>query len=79
LWHWHRHRDDRRTKLEVSRVALCHDAYTAKMSRLHNNANVLAHGGRVVGKGVARDMVKIGWRQLLKADGINFESSRLIL
>jgi len=41
------------------RVALCHDAYTAKMSRLHNNANVLAMGGRVVGKGVARDMVKI--------------------
>ena len=41
------------------RVALCHDAYTAKMSRLHNNANVLAMGGRVVGKGVARDLVKI--------------------
>lgn len=41
------------------RCALCHDAYTAKMSRLHNNANVLAMGGRVVGKGVARDMVEI--------------------
>jgi ribose 5-phosphate isomerase B len=41
------------------RVALCHDAYTAKMSRLHNDANMLAMGGRVVGKGVARDMVKI--------------------
>jgi ribose 5-phosphate isomerase B len=41
------------------RCALCHDAYTAKMGRLHNNANVIAMGGRVVGKGVARDMVKI--------------------
>lgn len=41
------------------RVALCHDAYTAKMSRLHNDANILTMGGRVVGKGVARDMVKL--------------------
>jgi ribose 5-phosphate isomerase B len=41
------------------RVALCHDAYTAKMSRLHNDANILSMGGRVVGKGVARDMVEI--------------------
>jgi glycine hydroxymethyltransferase len=41
------------------RVALCHDAYTAKMSRSHNNANMLAMGGRVVGTGVAQDMVKI--------------------
>ena len=41
------------------RVALCHDAYTAKMSRLHNDANVLAMGGRVVGKGVARDLLKL--------------------
>ena len=41
------------------RAALCHDAYTARMSRLHNNANILTMGGRVVGKGVARDMVKL--------------------
>ncbi len=46
-------------RVKGARVALCHDAYTAKMSRLHNDANVLSMGGRVVGKGVARDMVKI--------------------
>jgi len=35
------------------RAALCHDVYSAKMSRLHNDANVLAMGGRIVGPGVA--------------------------
>ena len=46
-------------KIKGVRAALCHDAYTAQMSRLHNNANVLAIGGRTTGKGVARDIVKI--------------------
>jgi ribose 5-phosphate isomerase B len=40
------------------RAALCHDHFTAQMSRLHNDANVLVLGGRVVGKGVALDMVQ---------------------
>lgn len=34
------------------RAALCHDAYTAKLTRLHNDANVLCLGERVVGLGV---------------------------
>ena len=46
-------------KVRGVRAALCHDEYTARMSRLHNDANVLAMGGRVVGKGVAREMVKV--------------------
>jgi len=33
------------------RAALCHDYYTAKMSRLHNDANILCFGSRIVGKG----------------------------
>jgi len=33
------------------RAALCHDYYTAKMSRLHNDANILCFGARIVGKG----------------------------
>ncbi|MBF0189558.1 MAG: ribose 5-phosphate isomerase B [Magnetococcales bacterium] len=41
------------------RAALCHDAYTARMSRLHNDANVLVLGGRVIGLGVARDLVDV--------------------
>ncbi len=40
------------------RGALCNDVYSARMSREHNDSNILILGGRVVGKGVARDMVK---------------------
>lgn len=41
------------------RAALCHDAYTAEMARLHNDANVLCIGARVIGGGVAEQMVEI--------------------
>jgi len=40
------------------RCALCHDNYTAKAARQHNNANVLALGGRVIGIEVAWDMIQ---------------------
>lgn len=40
------------------RAALCHDNFTARMSRLHNDANVLVMGERVIGRGVAMDIVK---------------------
>jgi ribose 5-phosphate isomerase B len=40
------------------RAALCNDLYTAKMSRAHNDANVLAMGARVVGPGVAEAIVE---------------------
>ncbi len=39
------------------RAALCHDAYTAQMARVHNNANVLCFGERVVGLGVIESMI----------------------
>jgi ribose 5-phosphate isomerase B len=39
------------------RAALCHDHFTAKMSRQHNDANILVLGERVIGKGVACDIV----------------------
>lgn len=39
------------------RAALCHDIFTARMSRLHNNANVLVLGGRVIGDALALEMV----------------------
>lgn len=41
------------------RAALCHDAFTARMSRLHNDANCLVLGGRVTGPGVASDIVDV--------------------
>ena len=41
------------------RAALCHDAYTAEMSRRHNDANILVMGGRVIGEEVAKHMLKV--------------------
>ena len=41
------------------RAALCNDAYSAKMSRLHNDANVLILPGRVIDNEVAKIIVKI--------------------
>lgn len=40
------------------RAALCHDHFTAQMSREHNDANVLVMGERVIGKGVALEIVR---------------------
>ncbi|HDD53445.1 MAG: ribose 5-phosphate isomerase B [Aquificota bacterium] len=41
------------------RATLCHDIYTARMSRLHNDSNVLAMGGRILGADLAREMLKV--------------------
>ncbi len=41
------------------RCALAHDTTTARLARQHNDANVLALGGRVLGTEVAKDCVKI--------------------
>jgi ribose 5-phosphate isomerase B len=41
------------------RAALCHDVYTARMSREHNDSNILIIGGRVTGKDVAMEIVKV--------------------
>ena len=45
-------------KIHGIRCALCGDVYSAKMSREHNNANVLAMGGRVLGFGLAGEIVR---------------------
>jgi ribose 5-phosphate isomerase B len=44
-------------KVEGIRAALCHDAYTAAMSRAHNDAQILCFGQRVVGMGVVENMI----------------------
>jgi len=46
-------------KFEGIRAALCHDCFSAKATREHNNANVLAMGARVIGVGLALEIVKI--------------------
>lgn len=46
-------------KIKGIRCALCHDVYSARMSREHNDANVLAMGGRVIGLGHAAEIVRV--------------------
>jgi ribose 5-phosphate isomerase B len=41
------------------RAALCHNLFTARLSREHNDANILVMGERVIGKGLAQEMVRI--------------------
>ena len=41
------------------RAACCSDTFSARMARMHNDANVLCLGGRVVGAGLACDMVDL--------------------
>ncbi len=41
------------------RAALCHDLFTAIMSRRHNNANLLVMGGRVIGPDLGREIVRV--------------------
>ncbi len=45
-------------KVKGVRCALTHDVYSAKLTRQHNNTNVLAMGERVIGPGLAREIVQ---------------------
>ena len=45
-------------KLPGIRAAVCNDLYTARYSRLHNDANVLSMGARVIGPGLAEEIVR---------------------
>ena len=45
-------------KIKGIRAALCGDVFSARMSREHNDANVLAMGGRVTGFGPAGEIVR---------------------
>lgn len=46
-------------KVPGIRAAVCTETYSARMAREHNNANVLALGGRVTGVGLAQDIVEV--------------------
>jgi ribose 5-phosphate isomerase B len=46
-------------KVRGIRAALVHDLFTAKATREHNDSNILAMGGRVVGPGLALEIVKV--------------------
>jgi ribose 5-phosphate isomerase B len=44
-------------KVHGVRAALCNDLYTARMARAHNDANVLSIGARIVGVGLAEEIL----------------------
>jgi len=46
-------------KVPGIRAALCNDLYTARLSRQHNNANVLSMGGRIVAYGLADEILEL--------------------
>ena len=67
-------------KISGIRAAVCHNTFTAEMSRSHNDANILCLGGRVIDKQLARTIVEV-WlntpfssgrhaRRLKKIEGI---------
>lgn len=45
-------------KIKGIRAALCQDVYTARLARQHNNANIVALGARVIGHGLAQEIVR---------------------
>jgi ribose 5-phosphate isomerase B len=46
-------------KVHGARAALCHDEYTARLARMHNNANVLSLGARILAPELAFDIVDV--------------------
>ena len=46
-------------KVRGIRAALCNDLYTARLSRQHNDANVLSMGGRIVAGGLADEIITL--------------------
>ncbi len=46
-------------KVRGIRAALCHDSFSARMSREHNDASILCLGQRVVGTGLALEIVRV--------------------
>jgi len=73
-------------KVHGARAALCHDEYTARLARMHNNANVLSLGGRILAAELAFDIIDIffstsfeGGRHQARLDelcGIEVEESK---
>jgi ribose 5-phosphate isomerase B len=46
-------------KVHGVRAALCNDLYTARLGRLHNDANVVSIGGRIVAPGLAEEILRL--------------------
>jgi ribose 5-phosphate isomerase B len=46
-------------KIKGIRASLCHDVFSARYAREHNDANILTLGGRVIDSGLAKEIVKV--------------------
>lgn len=46
-------------KIHGIRAALCHDYFSAKYTRLHNDSNIIAFGARVIGPGLAAELLDV--------------------
>lgn len=64
-------------KIKGIRAALCCDWYSAKYTRLHNDANVICMGGRTIGPGLAAELLDVflntefeGGRHAVRVDKI---------
>ena len=64
-------------KFKGVRAALCHNIYSAKFSRLHNNSNILCLGGRVTGEDLTREIVEV-WLNTPFEGGRHEERLKLI-
>lgn len=67
------------------RAALCHDLFTARLSREHNDANLLVLGGRLLGEELAKEIVKVwlessfqGGHHQRRVEKINFLDQQLM-
>jgi len=72
-------------KVHGIRAALCHDTFSARMAREHNDANILTMGERVVGRGLALEVVKAfihgkfaGGRHTCRLDKISVIESKYL-
>ena len=70
-------------KIPGVRAALCNDLYAARLSRQHNDANVLSMGGRIVATGLADEILELwlttafeGGRHQRRIDQITAEERR---
>ena len=64
-------------KIKGIRAALCSDYFSAKYTRLHNDANVICFGGRTIGAGLAKELLDVflttefeGGRHAVRVDKI---------
>lgn len=64
-------------KVKGIRAAHCHDTFSARMSREHNNANVLTMGGRVIGPGLAAEIVEAFLRGVYAAGRHNCRVAKI--